>query len=80
MKSPEFYRERHTWTIGIVCPDCPAPENLVHSICILGMDLIQTLDVGRIQWIAWTDHRRQIHGEDADGNRIQDWHLGATGS
>jgi hypothetical protein len=61
--TPGFYRSADTFTIGITCHDCPEPDNLVHSICIAGMDLVETLQVGHTQYVAWVNHRRAVHGE-----------------
>jgi hypothetical protein len=61
--APEFYSNEETLTVGLVCNDCDPPE-LVTSTCIEGMDLLETLHVGKQASDAWFGHRRTVHRED----------------
>jgi len=74
---PLFYKNTETLTVGIICPDCPMP-NLVFSVCIEGMDFLETLQVGQRQCFAWVEHRRAVHGEILQRSTDPGGHLGAT--
>jgi hypothetical protein len=75
MIEPIFYRNQDTLVVGISCPDCPEP-NLVHSICVDGLDLLATLQIGQKQYFAWAEHRREVHGEILVVRSGVDDHLG----
>lgn len=59
---PEYYSSADTQTVGLVCSDCDPPQ-LVTSTCIEGMDLLETIRVGKHASDAWFEHRKTVHQE-----------------